>query len=149
PLNAILGYANMIKSGAVAEENRQRAVDTIERNARSLTKLVEDVLDVSRIVSGKMRLAVQPLILSDVVLNAVESMVPAADAKGVRMEVDIDPDVGIVQGDPDRLQQVVWNLTSNAVKFTGRGGHVRVEMRRNGGDIVILVSDSGMGISST
>ena len=148
PLNAILGYANMIKSGAVAEENKQRAVDTIERNARSLTKLVEDVLDVSRIVSGKMRLAVQPLILSDIVLNAVESMVPAADAKGVRMEVDIDPDVGIVQGDPDRLQQVVWNLTSNAVKFTGRGGHVRVEMRRNGGEITILVSDSGMGISS-
>ena len=75
-------------------------------------------------------------------------MVPAADAKGVRIEVDIDPDVGIVQGDPDRLQQVVWNLTSNAVKFTGRGGHVRVEMRRNGGDIIILVCDSGMGISS-
>jgi PAS domain S-box-containing protein len=148
PLNAILGYANMIKSGAVAEENRQRAVDTIERNARSLAKLVEDVLDVSRIVSGKMRLTVQPLLLSDVVLNAVEALMPAADAKGVRIEVDIDPDVGLMQGDADRLQQVAWNLLSNAVKFTGRGGFVRIELARRGANITLVICDSGMGISS-
>ncbi len=147
PLNAILGYANMIKSGAVAEENRERAIDTIERNARSLTKLVEDVLDMSRIVSGKMRLHIQPVQVSDVVCGAIDAIVPAADAKGVRIEIDIDPDVGVVQADPDRLQQIAWNLMSNAVKFTGRGGRVRVDLDRDGDEIVLTVCDSGMGVS--
>ena len=147
PLNAILGYANMIKSGAVAEENKERAIDTIERNARSLAKLVEDVLDVSRIVSGKMRLIVQPVNVGDVVSDVVEAMLPAADAKGVRIEMSIDPDTGVMQADPDRLQQIVWNLMSNAVKFTGRGGFVEVQVKRDAGNIVLVVCDSGMGIS--
>jgi len=147
PLNAILGYANMIKSGAVAAENRDRAIDTIERNARMLTKLVEDVLDVSRIVSGKMRLNVQSVNVADVAGQAIEAILPAADAKGVRVEMHIDPDTGVVQGDPDRLQQVVWNLLSNAVKFTGRGGFVRIEVTAHAEDVIIVVCDSGMGIS--
>jgi PAS domain S-box-containing protein len=147
PLNAILGYANMIKSGAVADENRQRAIDTIERNARALTKLVEDVLDVSRIVSGKMRLNVQPVNIGDVVSAAIDAVIPAADAKGVRIEMSIDPDAGVLNGDADRLQQVAWNLMSNAVKFTGRGGFVQVAVTRVASDVVILICDSGMGIS--
>jgi PAS domain S-box-containing protein len=147
PLNAILGYANMIKSGAVAEGNRERAIDTIERNARALARLVEDVLDVSRIVSGKMRLAVQTMNLADVLGQAIEAVVPAADAKGVRIEMEIDPNLGVIQGDPDRLQQVAWNLLSNAVKFTGRGGYVRIDAKRSPGEISVVICDSGMGIS--
>jgi PAS domain S-box-containing protein len=147
PLNAILGYANMIKSGAVANENMERAIDTIERNARSLAKLVEDVLDVSRIVSGKMRLHPQPVVITDVVSNVVEAMIPAAEAKGVRLETAYALDTGVIHADADRLQQVVWNLVSNAVKFTGRGGYVRVELNRGHGAVVIAVGDSGMGIS--
>src|SRR6185312_10186255 len=148
PLNAILGYAHMIKSGAVSAENLDRAIDTIERNARSLTKLVEDVLDVSRIVSGKMRLHAQLMPLSDVVTAAIEAIVPAADAKGVRVDTHIDPDAGMVHGDPDRLQQVAWNLLSNAVKFTGRGGYVRIDVRREHDEVCFIVCDSGMGISA-
>jgi len=148
PLNAILGYAHMIKSGAVSAENLDRAIDTIERNARSLTKLVEDVLDVSRIVSGKMRLHAQLMPLSEVVTAAIEAILPAADAKGVRVDTHIDPDAGMVHGDPDRLQQVAWNLLSNAVKFTGRGGYVRIDVRREHDEVCFIVCDSGMGISA-
>jgi PAS domain S-box-containing protein len=147
PLNAILGYANMIKSGAVASENRQRAIDTIERNARSLAKLVEDVLDVSRIISGKMRLHIQSVNVGDVVHHAVEGLLPAAAAKGVRVETSSDSDLPVMQGDADRLQQIAWNLVSNAVKFTPRGGHVRVDVRRTAAHIEIVVCDDGVGVS--
>src|SRR5206468_1148500 len=105
PLNAILGYTNMIKSGAVADENRERAIETIDRNARLLAKLVEDVLDVSRIVSGKMRLTVQPMKVADVLRDVTDAMEPAAHAKGVRIEVAIDEEVGVMEGDPNRIQQ--------------------------------------------
>ena len=146
PLNAILGYANMIKSGAVAAVNQQRAVDTIERNARSLARLVEDVLDVSRIVSGKMRLHVQPINIGDVVRHAVEGMLPAAAAKGVRVETTIGDNLPVVQGDADRLQQVAWNLISNAVKFTPRGGRIDVGVRLADSHIEFVVRDTGVGI---
>ena len=147
PLNAILGYANMIKSGAVAFENQQRAIETIERNARSLAKLVEDVLDVSRIVSGKMRLHIQPVNLGDVVRHAVDGMLPAAAAKGVRVQTSIEEDLPAVQGDADRLQQIAWNLISNAVKFTPRGGHIDVDVCRAASQIEIVVRDNGVGVS--
>ena len=147
PLNAILGYSNMIKSGAVAFENQQRAIDTIERNARALAKLVEDVLDVSRIISGKMRLHIQALNVGDLVRHAVDAMLPAAAAKGVRVETAIDAHLPVFQGDADRLQQVAWNLMSNAVKFTPRGGHIGVDVRAAGAQIDISVCDSGVGIS--
>jgi len=147
PLNAILGYANMIKSGAVAFENQQRAIDTIERNARALAKLVEDVLDVSRIISGKMRLHIQPVNIGDVVRHAVDAMLPAAAAKGVSVDVSTADRLPVFQGDADRLQQVAWNLMSNAVKFTPRGGRINVDVRRTGSQIEIVVSDSGVGIS--
>jgi len=147
PLNAILGYANMIKSGAVALENQQRAIDTIERNARSLAKLVEDVLDVSRITAGKMRLHIQKVNVGDVVRHAVEGMLPAATAKGVRVQTTVEDRLPVIHGDIDRLQQIAWNLMSNAVKFTQRGGEIRVDVRRAGTHIEIVVCDTGVGIS--
>src|SRR5262249_14735084 len=146
PLNAILGYARMIRAGIVAPERHGRAIDTIERNATSLTQIVEDVLDVSRIISGKMRLNVQPIDLRDVVKNAVDAALPAAQAKGIAMETDMDPSGAPVSGDPERLQQVTWNLISNAVKFTGRGGRVRATVRRGEGHAEIVVTDTGIGI---
>ena len=149
PLNAILGYARMIRSGLVTGEKQTRAVETIERNATSLTQIVEDVLDVSRIISGKVRLNVQPVDLPVVVRDALDATLPAANAKGVRVEAILDPRAAPVSGDPDRLQQVVWNLVSNAVKFTGRGGKVQVRLERVNSHVDIVVSDTGIGIAPT
>ncbi|HYM26391.1 MAG TPA: PAS domain S-box protein [Vicinamibacterales bacterium] len=146
PLNAILGYARMIRAGIVAPERRERAVATIERNATSLSKIVEDVLDVSRIISGKMRLNVQTVDVADIVHAAVIGMIPAADAKGIRVEEQFDANAAPVSADPERLQQVVWNLISNAVKFTARDGLVRVRLARANGHIEVEVTDTGIGI---
>ena len=146
PLNAILGYSRMIRSGLTTGEKQERAIATVERNATSLTQIVEDVLDVSRIISGKLRLNVQPVELPDVVAHAVETILPAANAKGVRVQVVIDPRAAPVSGDPERLQQVIWNLISNAVKFTARGGHVQVRVERVNSHVEIVVSDTGIGI---
>ena len=148
PLNAILGYANMIRTGVIAAGTEQKAIETIERNALALTKLVEDVLDVSRIVSGKMRLSLQNVRIADVVRNAIDSVMPAAESKGVSIEVTIDPNASAIRGDADRLQQIAWNLMSNAVKFTGRGGRVTVDVRRVDRTIQITVTDTtGIGIT--
>jgi PAS domain S-box-containing protein len=147
PLNAILGYARMIRSGLVRGDNQERAIETIERNATSLTQIVEDVLDVSRIISGKIRLNVQPVDLPAVIQHALDAVAPAADARGVRIETDIDPHASPVSGDPDRIQQVIWNLASNSVKFTGRGGRVQVRLARVDSQVEIVVSDDGIGIA--
>jgi PAS domain S-box-containing protein len=146
PLNAIVGYARLLRGGVLSGDKAQRGLDTLERNATALTQIVEDVLDVSRIVSGKMRLDVQPVDLSAVVDNAIATVQPAADAKGVRLHTVIDPRVGPVSGDPERLQQVIWNLLSNAVKFTPRGGRVQTRVARVNSHVEIVVSDTGMGI---
>src|SRR6185503_16131902 len=124
PLNAIVGYSRLLRGGVLSGEKAIRGLETLERNATWLTQIVEDVLDVSRIVAGKIRLDVQTVQLPLIVDNAVSTVQPAADAKGVRMQTVIDPMVGPVSGDPDRLQQVVWNLVANAVKFTPKGGRV-------------------------
>ena len=147
PLNAILGYARMLRTGAMAVDRRQRAVETIERNATSLTQMVEDVLDISRIVSGKIRLNVQAVDLPQIVRNALDVIVPAAEAKGVRVEAILDPEAAPVSGDPERLQQVFWNLLSNAVKFTDRNGRVQVRLQRLDSHVEVVVSDTGLGIS--
>jgi len=147
PLNAILGYARMLRSGMVAAEKQSRAVQVIERNATALTQIVEEVLDVSRIVSGKLRLNMHPVELPDVLRTAVDAIMPAAEAKGVRVEAKLDPDASPVTGDPERLQQIFWNLLSNAVKFTGRGGSVDVRLGRAGGHAEIAISDTGIGIA--
>ena len=146
PLNAILGYARMLRSGMLRDDKQDHALETLERNATSLTQIVEDVLDVSRIAAGKIRLNVQSIDLPVVLHDALATVMPAAEAKGVRIQSIVDPDAGPVSGDPDRLQQVMWNLLSNAVKFTPRGGRVQVRLQRVNSHIEISVSDTGVGI---
>ncbi|MGE3511983.1 MAG: PAS domain S-box protein, partial [Vicinamibacterales bacterium] len=148
PLNAILGYARLIRSGVLTGEKAERGFETLERNAIALTQIVDDVLDVSRIVAGKIRLNVQPVDLPLVVHNAVATIQPAATAKGIRLHTIVDPQVGPVSGDPDRLQQVLWNLLSNAVKFTLRGGRVQLRVERVESHVEISISDTGIGIRS-
>jgi len=147
PLNAILGYARMLRSGIVAPDKQQKAIDTIERNATSLTQIVEDVLDISRIVSGKIRLNVQAVDFPDIVRRAIDVITPAAEAKGVKVETVLDPNAGPISGDPERLQQVLWNLLSNAVKFTNRGGKVQVRLEQADSHVQVTVSDTGIGIA--
>jgi PAS domain S-box-containing protein len=146
PLNAILGYAQMLNLGALEGDAQSRAVTVLTRNADSLRQIIDDVLDVSRITSGKLRLAVRPVDLHDVLQNAVATMQPAADAKGVSLQLASAADVPSITGDPDRLQQVVWNLLSNAVKFTARGGHVWLSLEHGDGFVDVLVKDDGQGI---
>jgi PAS domain S-box-containing protein len=147
PLNAILGYVRMLRSGMLAMDRRDKAIEIIERNATALTQIVEDVLDISRIVTGKMRLNVSKMNLVDVVQHAVDAVLPAAEAKGIRIHRAFDGDAVPILGDPDRLQQVIWNLMSNAVKFTPRGGHIDVRLERDHAHAEIVIRDSGMGIS--
>jgi PAS domain S-box-containing protein len=147
PLNAILGYARMLRAGMVGPDRQQKALETIERNATSLTQIVEDVLDISRIVSGKIRLNVQPVDFPAIVRSAIDVIAPAADARGVRVESIVDPLAPPISGDPERLQQVLWNLLSNAVKFTNRGGKVQVRLARVNSHIELSVSDTGIGIA--
>ena len=146
PLNAIVGYARLLRGGILSGEKASRGLETLERNATWLTQIVEDVLDVSRIVAGKIRLDVQPVELPLIVDNAVATIQPAADAKAVRVQTIVDPRVGPISGDPDRLQQVVWNLLSNAVKFTAKGGRVQVRLERVNSHVELAVSDTGIGI---
>lgn len=148
PLNAILGYSRMLQAGTIAPQKQPRALKTIERNATTLSQLVEDVLDVSRIISGKLRLNIQPADLPAVVKQAVETVRPAADAKQIRIETIVDPGAAPVSGDPDRLQQIVWNLVANAVKFTPKKGRVQVRLERVNSHVEITVSDTGIGIKA-
>jgi signal transduction histidine kinase/CheY-like chemotaxis protein len=146
PLNAILGYARMLRSGMVTPDKLSRTFDTIERNTTSLSKMVEDILDVSRVVSGKMRLNMQPVELPLVVHDAIATVAPAAAAKYIRVQTMVDPQVSVVTGDPDRLRQIVWNLLSNAVKFTPKEGRIQVRLERVNSSVEIVVSDTGIGI---
>jgi len=148
PLNAILGWAHMLRANRLDPTTQMRALETVERNAKAQAQLIEDILDVSRIVTGKLRLEVRPVDLASVIESAVESVRPAADAKGIRIETVMDPHAGPVSGDPNRLQQIVWNLVANAVKFTGKEGGVSVQLRCVGSYAEIAVSDSGQGISA-
>jgi len=147
PLNAILGYSRMLRSGVVDRERQDRALEIVERNATALSRMVADVLDVSRIVAGKVRLNVQPIDLRMAIEEAIATIRPAADAKGVRLQTVMDAPNGPVLGDADRLQQVIWNLLSNAVRFTPRDGLVQVRLHQIDEDLEIVVSDSGAGIT--
>ncbi len=146
PLNAMVGYSRLLRGGILTGEKAERGLETLERNASSLTQIVEEVLDISRIVSGKIRLDVRPVELPLVVHNAIATVQPAAEAKGVRIQAIIDSRVPPVSGDPDRLQQVIWNLLTNAVKFTPKQGRVQVRVEQVNSQIEIAVSDSGVGI---
>jgi signal transduction histidine kinase len=146
PLTAICGWARMMSAGQMREEQRPRAIDAIERNANALQQLVDDLLDVSRVVTGKLRLDIQPLSLNGVVLSAIEAIRPAADAKSIQIVVVPDPLGAPMSADAGRLQQVVWNLLSNAVKFTPAGGRIEVACRLAGETVQLTVRDSGIGI---
>jgi len=146
PLSAILGWAQVLRRGGKDEADRQRGLQTIERNARAQAQLIEDLLDMSRITSGKVLLDIQTLAPASFLDAAIETVRPAADAKNIRLEKHYDADPGMIAGDPARLQQVVWNLLSNAIKFTPRDGQVAVELARRGDSVLITVRDSGAGI---
>ena len=146
PLNAILGWVQLLRAGRLDADGRARALETIERNARAQSELIEDLLDMSRIISGKMNLAVKNVDLGSVIGEAVEAVRLAADAKAIQLSAEADLTLGKVKGDPTRLQQVVWNLLANAIKFTPRGGRVMVKATRTNGHAEILVSDNGRGI---
>ncbi|HYG61782.1 MAG TPA: response regulator [Thermoanaerobaculia bacterium] len=149
PLNAIVGWAALLRSGTLEGEKLGRALEGIERNARSQARLIDDLLDVSAIISGRMSLEARPLDLVPVIEVALDSVRPAAEAKSVQLQIALDPYAGTVTGDPGRLQQVVWNLLSNAVKFTPPGGSVRVMLARRDGQVRLTVSDTGQGIDPT
>ena len=146
PLSAILGWARMLRMGQLSPENSAKALDTIERNARAQAQLVDDLLDVSRIVTGKLRMDVRPSDPNSFIDAAVEAVKPAAQAKGVRVQKVVDTGLISIPGDPVRLQQVVWNLLSNAIKFTPRGGRVQIRSERVNSHLEIVVSDTGQGI---
>ncbi|HEY7286917.1 MAG TPA: ATP-binding protein [Vicinamibacterales bacterium] len=147
PLNAVLGYTQMLRGGMIDSERLPAVLETIERNARLQEQLVSDVLDVSRIITGKLRLDVRALDLRQVIEDAIGTVTPAAAAKGVRLQAMLDQPGVPVAGDAQRLQQVVWNLLSNAVKFTPRGGRVQVRLQRANSHVEISVSDTGEGIA--
>ncbi|HEY2819255.1 MAG TPA: PAS domain S-box protein [Casimicrobiaceae bacterium] len=147
PLSAILGWSEILKRQRTPKpEDFQRAVEAIERNARAQARLIEDLLDLSRILSGRLRLDVQQVPVIDIVRAAMDSAEPTAHTKGIRLESVLDPRGGVVSGDPSRLQQVFWNLLSNAIKFTPKGGRVQVLLQRVNSHIELSVSDTGIGI---
>ena len=146
PLTSILTWAHMLRAGTLDGAMTSRALESIERGARSQAQLIEDLLDVSRIISGKLRLDVRQIELLPVIEAAIDTVHPAADAKQIRLESTLDVNAGPVSGDPQRLQQVVWNLLSNAIKFTPRGGRIRVTLQRVNSHVEIVAADTGMGI---
>ena len=148
PLNAILGWAQILSTGSDhSPEDIREGLGTIQRNARVQTQIIEDLLDMSRIISGKVRLDVQRTDVAPVVRAAVETVTPAADAKSIRLQVVLDPHAGLVSGDPNRLQQVFWNLLSNAIKFTPKGGRIQVLLERVNSHLEVSVIDTGEGIA--
>jgi signal transduction histidine kinase/ActR/RegA family two-component response regulator len=146
PLNAILGWSKILRNNSKNAEDMTRGLEAIERNARAQTQLIDDLLDMSRITSGKLRLDLQPIRPADVITQAVDTVKTAADAKEIRLERVLDPSIEPMSGDPVRLQQVVWNLLSNAIKFTPQGGRVRVTLEPVDSHVEISVEDTGCGI---
>ncbi|MGH9330877.1 MAG: ATP-binding protein, partial [Vicinamibacterales bacterium] len=147
PLNAILGWARLLSGGTLDSASTARAIEIIERNSRLQAQLIEDLLDISRIVTGKLRLEPRESLMSGVIEAAVEALRPAADAKRIRLDVRPWPAERPIRCDPARLQQVVWNLVANAIKFTPDGGRVSIEVREYEGRLLLEVRDTGIGIS--
>jgi PAS domain S-box-containing protein len=148
PLTAVVGWSRMLRTGKLDAENSARALESIERNATLQTKLIDDLLDVSRIITGKLTLDRRAIEMAHVVSDAVNTLRPAADAKHITIETSFDAEAGPVLGDANRLQQVVWNLLSNAVKFTPKYGRIEVALQRVNSEVQVSVGDSGEGISS-
>lgn len=146
PVNAILGWTTMLREGHLQAQQVRRALDTIHRNASAQVQLVNDLLDVSRIIRGQLELSAKVVPLTSIVTLAVESMIPTAEAKGVTLVTSYEPGPASVWADPHRMQQVLWNLLSNAITFTSKGGRVEVKVRRAGSEIAVSVLDTGVGI---
>ena len=146
PLNAIMGWSHMLRNGRLDKRTVARALETIDRNAKSQAQLVEDILDVSRMITGKLRLDMEPVDVASVTNAAIDAVQLAADSKGIHLKLTLDPSARHTFGDSNRLQQVVWNLLSNAIKFTDSGGSVELRLERAGSNIQLSVSDTGRGI---
>ncbi|MBD1822901.1 hybrid sensor histidine kinase/response regulator, partial [Cyanobacteria bacterium FACHB-DQ100] len=147
PLTAILGWTSLLRTRQFEAERTQQALQTIERSARAQLQLIEDLLDISRIIRGQLRLTLQPTTLTQVIQAALDSVQPSASQKSIELRATLAPEVGLVLGDPDRLQQIVWNLLTNAVKFTPHGGQIQVKLEFQTDKVAIIVSDTGQGIS--
>src|SRR5687767_10704191 len=148
PLTAIVGWIYLLRGGRLDDPARVRALDAIDRNAGAQAQLISDILDLSRIVGARFRLDVRPIEVAPVVAAAIETLMPAANARGIKVQTVLDPSAGLVSGDTDRLRQVIWNLVSNAIKFTSKGGRVTARVERVDPNVVVTVEDSGVGISA-
>jgi signal transduction histidine kinase len=148
PLNAIVGWSDVLRNGHPTATDLAEGLEAIERNAKAQAQLISDLLDVSRITSGKLRLDVRPIDLPGTIRESLEALVHSIQSKGIELEQSMIEDVGPILGDPQRLQQVIWNLVSNAVKFTPRGGKIRVALDAKGGSARITVEDNGRGIKA-
>jgi len=146
PLTAIYGWVRMLSTNVIPPTERERALATVERNALAQARLIDDLLDVSRAISGKLRLERRPVNVAEIVRAAVDTVMPAVDAKGIRLLTTIDEAAGVILADPDRVQQVIWNLLSNAIKFTPTDGVIDLAVSRHGSDVEIVVRDTGIGI---
>lgn len=147
PLNAIIGWSSMMEKGGLDDESQERAVDTIKRNALQQAQLIEDILDVSRMITGKLRLQIAPADVVSVINSAIDSVLPSSRSKNIHIEETLDPSIRRIPCDAGRLQQVIWNLLTNAIKFTGEGGQVGISLEAAGRNIRIEVTDNGRGIS--
>jgi PAS domain S-box-containing protein len=147
PLNAIQGWATLLRQPNIKPEDRDRGLEAIDRNVRAQAQIVSDLLDMSRIVSGKIHLEIQRINLHEVIHDAIEAVRASAEAKKLKIRTLLDSRVGLVRGDPNRLQQILWNLLSNAVKFTPSGGHIQVILERVDSHVEVVVEDTGIGIA--
>jgi PAS domain S-box-containing protein len=148
PINAVLGWTHLLRAGVLGVDETEQAMDSIDRNAKSQVQLIDDLLDISRIISGNLRLDVKPVDLGICIDSTVATVAPAADAKSIKIYRHIDDAARFVNGDEARLRQIIWNLLSNAIKFTPTGGRVSVELRANNGQSELVVTDSGRGIDA-
>ena len=148
PLNAIIGWTHMLRIGKLDDEATDRAVETIERNAKSQAQLIEDILDVSRVITGKLQLQIGRVDAASIINAAIDSVQPAADSKEIQIVVTLDPAIRHISGDANRLQQVIWNLLANAIKFTPPKGQIKVSLTRKRGEAQITVTDTGKGIDA-
>jgi signal transduction histidine kinase len=148
PLNAILGWTRILRSSNVDEETVERALETIERSAKSQAQMIEDLLDISRVINGNLRLNLIEVNLANLIKRVLEASYPAAEAKQIQIHTDTNGPVGLVMGDPDRLQQIFANLLSNAVKFTPEAGRIEIQMQQRESQVEVSIKDSGVGISA-
>jgi signal transduction histidine kinase len=147
-LNAIVGWTRLLKKGNLDQNDWERAIQTIERNATTQAAIINELLDVSRIISGKLKLDMKPVDLPSIISDSIDAVRAAADAKGIEIFTSFDRKAGLVAGEAVRLQQVIWNLLTNAIKFTPRDGKVRIQLERVASNVAVIVSDTGSGIPS-